>query len=568
MQVAIRYAIHIVKWCWLLSIFCINAAQAASSLQLTDSSPSNNATDIARTGAALLRFSADLDPASVASGQIRLRHNGVTDSITLQVAENRIVIFFDYELLPDATYTISVSNARGRAGEQLNSAVNIVFRTRDGTWQSAQPVVTNGQYISSGGSRFAFDKRDDTAMTAWTDHTGLNHTDLFASYYSAGQWSAPQLVNTNDSGGEVFNSAIAMGGGGGARIITAVWEEYYATGYNNTNVHFRIWANQFTPASGWGTPQLIDTDSSSGGFNPEVAVSPYGKAVAVWYQYDHGTGRIFSSEYTPTSGWSVATAIDAFSQSPGSFNPHIAFDGIGNGYAIWQQWWHGVTLVWGNRYVANRGWIAPQIIQSDRITSSDASQIAFDGHGNAIAVWTQASGVYAARYLNDQGWGAAVPISNDSGYDDSLTIAVNRFGDAFVAWTQIEVVSVDGHGIPHTRGTIWGTRFTVAGGWEAPNTLQYPNGYDANNASLAVDDAGNALALWSGYNGTFYRIYADRYQAGIGWVGRKVIDTNNTLGASNPHVAIDLVGNAFAVWEQRSPTSTIGSADIWFNQFK
>lgn len=127
------------------------------------------------------------------------------------------------------------------------------------------------------------------------------------------------------------------------------------------------------------------------------------------------------------------------------------------------------------------------------------------------------------------------------------------------------VTGVDGHGIPHTRGINSGTRFTIKDGWETPTLLQDANGFTSGDVSLVVDDAGNAIAVWSEYNGTFYRIYTNRYQVGYGWIGRKVIDTTNTIGSSNPHIAIDADGNAVVIWEQ---TDADGNLGIWANQFR
>jgi len=562
-----HHSIRSVQWSLFLLVMFVfaSAAHAVDPLQLMSSAPSNNAINIQRTGVAVLSFSAALDPNTLATGHVQLLYGNSGQSISPNVSGNSIVIFYDYELLPNTTYTLTASGIRGSAGERLNGTVSITFTTTDGAWQSAQPLVTNGHYIQS--SRFAIDYFYKTAMTVWTEHTAPNHTDLFSSYYSSGQWSPPQLVNSSDSQGEVFDSAVAMGPGG---VIVAVWEEYYGSGYNNTDVHFRIWGNRYLPDAGWGTPQLIDTDSSSGGFAPQVAVNAYGKAVVVWYQYDHGTQRIFSNEFDVSSGWGTVVAIDPVSHAPGSFNPRIAFDPIGYGYAIWEQWWHGVVLIWGNRYMPGRGWVAPQIIQSDRTTSSDEPQIAFDGDGNAIAVWKQGKSIHAARYIRDQGWGADVAISNDGDdYDPAVATTRNgKGGDTFVSWTQISIASVDGHGIPHTRGTVWATRFTTSGGWETPQMLQFSNGYDAGSTSLAVDNAGNAMAVWSAFNGTYYRIYANRYEIGKGWVNRKVIDTTNTVGASNPQIQIDFFGNAMAVWEQQAPTNSMGGTELWFNQFQ
>jgi hypothetical protein len=49
-----------------------------------------------------------------------------------------------------------------------------------------------------------------------------------------------------------------------------------------------IWANRFTPGSGWGLPELIETNDNGRAERPQVAMDASGDAVAVWYKWDDG----------------------------------------------------------------------------------------------------------------------------------------------------------------------------------------------------------------------------------------------------------------------------------------
>lgn len=556
MQVAVQFIPWRMRWCLLLLTMVLQTTQAQTSLQLVSSNPVNNAIGVDRGADIILVFSENIDPQSVTASHVKLRHGDLAESITVDVSANQLSIRSAHPLQPGTIYILGVSGLQSTEGDLQGAAVSVVFTTIDGTWQPPQQVTTGSQYLQS--SKLAFSKQDGTAMVVWTEHTGTLRTDLFASRYASGQWSAPQLVNTNAQG-EVFDASIAVGTDG---VAVAVWEECYTD--DSGGIHFRIWGNVFTVSNGWAMPQPISNEAAQGGFSPQVAMSSNGEVIALWYQYDHGTGRIFSSRYNAQEGWREAMTIDAVSKAPGSFNPHIAFDNKGNAYAVWQQWWHGVTLIWANRYVAGRGWIAPQIIQTDKTANSDASQLAFDANGNALAVWTQSGQVFTSRYALDQGWSASTAISNGiEGYQP--TVSVNGSGDAFAAWTQVVVTGTDEHGIPHTRGINWVNNFTTNGGWQTPTLLQDANGFNSGDVSLASDDAGNALAIWSESNGSFYRIYTNRYQANVGWVRRKVIDTTNTVAATNPHVVVDANGSALAVWEQVDAAGNVG---IWSSRFE
>jgi len=435
------------------------------------------------------------------------------------------------------------------------------IRARDGAWQSAQAISQSTQGIT--GTQLAFNKHDDTGMTIWAQRPDSTHQGIFASRYVNGQWDTPQLVVSTSE--YIYDDAVAVGPNGTA---VAVWTQVLL---GDSTSHLRVWASEFTPDAGWAAPQKIDTNDSLGSDRPKAAILPNGKAVVVWYESIQGTHRVFSNEYTVSTGWGTARAIDAFSHT-GSFDPEIAFDNKGNGYAVWSQTWQGKNMVWGNRYVVDRGWVAPQAIAVNKPDFSAGPHIGFDDSGNAVAVWNETGGLYAAKYIRNQGWTAEVLVTSEEVYDPVL--AVNGAGNVFVVFTEIKPVGEDSHGITQLASSVWAVRFTTTGGWETPTALQYPNGYDANHPAVAIDEAGNAIALWSGYNGpsnysgSIVRIYANRYVVGSGWVSRKVIDTTNTYGAYTfPQIAIDGSGNGLAVWEQQSGPTDFNT-DVWFNRFQ
>ncbi len=578
MQINIR---DIKRWMLLLCIVTLcSTAQALSPLQLTTSSPTNNADDGLRTGTiASLNFSTALNPTTVSTNHIMLRSATTMESIAVSATGNVLQVTSNHELLPATTYTLSVTGVQGSNGELLSSPISITFRTRDAAWQNAQQLQNNVEFVNA--SHLAMNKADGTAMAIWSQQTGASKWSLWASRYDGQQWDIAQPVS-NDPAGEVLESAVAVGPNGTA---VAAWQEFYINGFNNnSNVHFRIWASVFTPASGWATAQLIDSEDAQYSMSPQVAVSADGKATVVWSQ-DNGSaprnspsqfiGRIFSNQYVPGNGWGTPTVLDAFSKD-GSLDPYVAFDDNNFGYAVWEQFWHNAVIVWANRYTPNHGWTAPQIIQSNKAISSSGVKLAFDGRGNAIAVWIQEPRtLVTSRYIRDQGWLAPVEVNSGS-YSSRATfqitepsIAINKNGDAFVVWSELAPAATNSNGITALRSIPWSMRYTIKNGWESPVLLESPTAFICkftNPVSIAMDDAGNALAAWSGNNGTFRRIYTNRYQVGKGWVGRKVIDTFDTTGAFNPNIGIDSNGNGLALWEQLNSAGF--ATTIWTNQFK
>lgn len=61
-----------------------------------------------------------------------------------------------------------------------------------------------------------------------------------------------------------------------------------------------------------------------------------GSAVAVWSQSDGTRGTILSNRYTPSGGWGTAKLIEA-DNAGGVDSPQVAMDGSGNAIAVWSQ---------------------------------------------------------------------------------------------------------------------------------------------------------------------------------------------------------------------------------------
>jgi hypothetical protein len=74
---------------------------------------------------------------------------------------------------------------------------------------------------------------------------------------------------------------------------------------------------------------------------------------------------------------------------------------------------------------------------------------------------------------------------------------------------------------------------------------------DAGSAiapQIALDAAGNALAVWTQSDGTRDNIWSNRYTVGSGWGTAELIETDDAGDATAPQIALDTAGNALAVW--------------------
>ena len=83
--------------------------------------------------------------------------------------------------------------------------------------------------------------------------------------------------------------------------------------------------------------------------------------------------------------------------------------------------------------------------------------------------------------------------------------------------------------------------------------IELDNAGSALNPEVAVDVNGNAIAVWQQSDGTRDNILSNRFSAGT-WGAAVPIETDNAGNARNPRIAFDANGNAIAVWFQSDGT--------------
>ena len=166
-----------------------------------------------------------------------------------------------------------------------------------------------------------------------------------------------------------------------------------------------------------------------------------------------------------------------------------------------------------------------------------------------MAVWQQFDGTFdnivANRYsAATRQWGTPIIVDNLDSDAYSPQIAVDRNGNAFAVWEQF-----DG-----TEYSVFSNRYN-GGSWGTATVIENSAG-DAYSPRIAVDKNGNAIAVWYQFDGTVNNIVAIRYLVGLGggWGTAAPIGAG-VEHAYNPEIAIDAAGNAIAVWEQWDGTA-------------
>lgn len=356
----------------------------------------------------------------------------------------------------------------------------------------------------------------------------------------------------------------------------------------------QVLMNRSSPAAGWGTTRRVERASfPNTGYGPQVAVDLQGNALAVWGQ----EGMVLARVYDPGLGWSRFLAIGVGVAPRVVMNPegaaliiwHESYPYWSEGHRIYARQWdasgglsppqilgqgwvperslaissggHAVvgfwqgngpfggfytspdlrlharvfqpSIGWGSDEVADEG-LSPQGVGGTR--PSENVELAIDTAGRALVVWRQISeksqpNVATNRYLPGAGWGQAEEIDAGSGYVLSVSradplLAMDTSGRAIALWVQ-ESAS-DGLWLHR----LYARRFAPESGWGA---LEMLGTYDDGSPALAMNPAGDALAIWGGS--------ARWYSPGSGWK-----PTESVPGWSG-EASIDSRGNALRVQE-------------------
>ena len=314
--------------------------------------------------------------------------------------------------------------------------------------------------------------------------------------------------NISPDGGIGYYPQVAMDDNGNAIIV---WQ-----GFDGS--YYQVFKSEYRNGS-WTNPTDITDTVSIGGqhaYAPQVAMDNNGNAIIVWYEFDGSNYQIFKSEYRNGSWTNPSNLLDNISPNgQDAYTPHVAMDNIGNAIIVWRQWGGDTWQIYKSEYRSG-SWTHPSSLADDNISIDGYSAldplVAMDNNGNAIIVWYQSDGVnnqiFKSEYRSDT-W------THPSGLTDNIS----------------------------------------------------PNGYDATDPHVAMDDNGNAIIVWSQYDGTNTQILKSEYRSGS-WTNpsgsSESINPNGTVTdgqpAGSPQVAMDNNGNAIIVWWQSDGT--------YFNVYK
>jgi len=294
-------------------------------------------------------------------------------------------------------------------------------------WSTPQVLATWPRLINNQGPRIGIDDAGN-AVIVWSQSNG-SISNVYAASFVAGTWTAPELLETDDTG-DALTPAIAVEANGDA---LAVWSQDTSSGADG------IYANHL--ASGlWSGAELLSTLP---GFDPQVALAPNGEGVAVW-QKRVGSFKNMRASRFQSGTWSASELLqEDFVEST-----QVAIADDGDAVAVWSRRTDNVN-VW-DAYAASLvagAWLAPELLGSTSVSAG--VEIALGPLGDGVAIWEQGSGLLSKRLVSGA-WlfpGGQLGAGTASARTPRISVADN--GDA---------VAVLGRGTLHLRQSDLGIR--------------------------------------------------------------------------------------------------------------
>jgi hypothetical protein len=417
----------------------------------------------------------------------------------------------------------------GRAWLALAAAGALVLALGAGSAAAAPASLLP----SAWNPQVALDAAGD-AVAVWEFYDGAHWIVQTAARPVGGAWQAS--VNLSTPGQDAREAHVAIGPAGDA---VAVWRRS-----NGAN-----WIVQTAtrPVGGaWQAPVDLSAPGRDAD-QPRVAIGTGGLAYAVWTRLtgpdsDHATSTVqAAARPTANSAWQAPVDLSAPGQV--AWPPHVAIDPAGDAVAVWDRYNGANWIVQAaarSALAVTRFW-QPPVDLSAPGQNADDMQVAIESAGKAVAVWERFNGASemvqaATRPAASGAWQAPVDLSAPGRDADQPRVAIGPAGLAIAVWE-------DGN---FPNSTVQAAARPAGAAWQPPVTLSPPR---TANPQVVIT-AGLAIAVWEDANGTDWTVQAATRPAASGaWqtpITLSAADQNNAL---SPQVALDSAGDALAVWQ-------------------
>lgn len=349
-------------------------------------------------------------------------------------------------------------------------------------------------------------------------------------------WTSPVTLTTLDGDADVPRLAVDASGN-----VAAVW-----TQFNDTlpSPQYTLWSNYWRSGTGWlGAAELVH----GGVRRPWLMMDAAGRNRVTWPSA--AGDKLLFTEFSVTGAGPYH--LD-WMYSPSTF---LTGSGLGNlqtvlfgsdqtlmGFTV-----NGSPVTLKASSGSNTGSSPLQLSGTNAASLPQLVRLSGD---NTLVVWCE-NGVLTSRRFNGSSWAAAVQNS-DGCVDKNLRLAVSRDGSKVVAAGQ-----------RNYKGELHVWRYdTISNAWSDAGSGGLPYPKDTRYApAVAIDNAGRILLVWASFDADTSRLSlwasagTRSYIIGVltpldGWSEPVRVDDTTRGNIATPQLALDSLGNAYAVWTQ------------------
>jgi hypothetical protein len=185
-------------------------------------------------------------------------------------------------------------------------------------------------------------------------------------------------VNVSDAGQDAFEPQVAVDSSGNSLMV---W-----TRSDGTNLRIQA---RFRAADGTSGPTTTISQAAADSFEPQVAFDPSGNAIAVWTQFEGGTGRTRAA-FRPAGG---SFGGDVGISSAGTNAPQISIDSTGKAVAVWYRFDGTTDRIQAAVRPAGGSFGGAQTLSAPGVEAFEPMIAAGpNADANAAAVWTGSDG--------------------------------------------------------------------------------------------------------------------------------------------------------------------------------
>jgi hypothetical protein len=313
-------------------------------------------------------------------------------------------------------------------------------------------------------------------------------------------------------------------------------------------------------APAWLAPAALTAPTSSVS-SVDAGSSASGDVTAAWLRWT-GSSYIVEAATRPAGGRFTVKQLQAL---PGlASDVKVAVNRRGDSIVAWRRT-NATPEIWASTRTAGGSFTVPQAIASVPGQQTLDPAVAINDRGDMMVVWRLAgspSGTYREQiygaFRASGGSFITAPISTSDAWNQVPRVSLDPTGKATVVWSywngNISPTCCDNIARVRVRaanGTLGAQRDLSAGA---------PTGYPMF-ATVGIDSTGNAIAVWSHWNGTSFDVQgATRAAASDNWNQLPAFGTSASASYGNePQVAVDVNGNAVAIWRAANGTIQVAS---------